>query len=251
MEKRTFLKLTGMAGLGLAVGPFMGCGNESEGAAAANEPSNEPAAVEGIHAQTPLNYGFDALEPAIDAETMNLHFGKHHAGYVKKLNEALANDVARRNLPLEAMLSTLGPEDTALRNNGGGHYNHELYWKVMQPGGASTPQGMLAQAIAERFGSFENFREEFVAAGAKRFGSGWVWLMFDPQGVLQITSTPNQDNPLMARIVDAPGSPLLGMDVWEHAYYLNYQNKRGDYMTAFMDLVNWDVVGDRFASHFA
>lgn len=251
MKKRTFLKLTGMAGLGLAVAPFFGCGTEGQEAANQGELASDSQAVEGGHVQSPLTYGLDALEPAIDAATMGLHYGKHHAGYVKKLNAALANDVARRDLPLEAMLSTLGPEDAALRNNGGGHYNHELYWKVMQPGGASTPQGMLAQAITERFGSFKNFQEEFVSAGAKRFGSGWVWLIFDAQGMLQITSTPNQDNPLMARIVDTPGSPLLGMDVWEHAYYLNYQNKRGDYMSAFMTLVNWDIVGERFASHFA
>ena len=250
MKKRTFLKLTGAAGAGLLVSPFIGCGGSTE-SEPAEAPKATPSADFKPHVQFPLNYGFDALEPAIDAATMELHFGKHHAGYVRKLNAALESDVARRGLPLEAMLSTLGPEDAALRNNGGGHFNHELYWRVMQPGGSNTPQGPLAQAIDERFGSFDGFKTEFAAAGSKRFGSGWAWLMMDPQGQLQVTSTPNQDNPLMARLVDQPGSPLLGMDVWEHAYYLNYQNRRGDYIAAFMELVNWDVVGAQFGSHFA
>lgn len=246
MKKRTFLKLTGLAGAGLAVSPFLGCGEQVQDAPEA--PSAEP--FKG-HEQSPLNYGFDALQPAIDAETMALHYGKHHAGYVRKLNAALESDAARRNLPIEALLASLGEGDTALRNNGGGHYNHELYWRVMQPGGASTPQGTLAQAIDERFGSFEAFKEVFAAAGAKRFGSGWAWLMMDATGRLEVTSTANQDNPLMAQLVAQPGSPLLGMDVWEHAYYLNYQNRRKDYIAAFLDLVNWDVVGAQYASHFA
>ena len=250
MKKRTFLKLTGAAGAGLLVSPFIGCGGSVE-SEPTEAPKDAPPADFKPHVQSPLNYGFDALEPAIDAATMELHYGKHHAGYVRKLNAALESDASRRGLPLEAMLSTLGAEDAALRNNGGGHFNHELYWRVMQPGGASTPQGLLAQAIDERFGSFEGFKEEFAAAGAKRFGSGWAWLIMDAQGQLQVTSTPNQDNPLMARLVDQPGSPLLGMDVWEHAYYLNYQNRRGDYIAAFMELVNWDVVGAQFGSHFA
>ena len=250
MKKRTFLKLTGAAGAGLLVSPFVGCGGSVESEPTEAQKDTPPADFK-PHVQSPLNYGFDALEPAIDAATMELHYGKHHAGYVRKLNAALESDASRRGLPLEAMLSTLGAEDAALRNNGGGHFNHELYWRVMQPGGASTPQGLLAQAIDERFGSFEGFKEEFAAAGAKRFGSGWAWLIMDAQGQLQVTSTPNQDNPLMARLVDQPGSPLLGMDVWEHAYYLNYQNRRGDYIAAFMELVNWDVVGAQFGSHFA
>lgn len=250
MKKRTFLKLTGAAGAGLLVSPFLGCGGSTE-SEPVEAPKDAPPADFNPHVQSPLNYGFDALEPAIDAATMELHYGKHHAGYVRKLNAALESDVARRGLPLEAMLSTLGAEDAGLRNNGGGHYNHELYWRVMQPGGSSTPQGPLAQAIDERFGSFDGFKKEFAAAGARRFGSGWAWLIMDPQGQLQVTSTPNQDNPLMARLVDQPGSPLLGMDVWEHAYYLNYQNRRGDYIAAFMELVNWDVVGAQFGSHFA
>ena len=246
MKKRTFLKLTGMAGAGLMVSPFIGCGE-------AEMPSTPPAAPEPFkgHVQSPLNYGFDALEPAIDAATMELHYGKHHAGYVRKLNAALESDVDRRNLPIEALLASLGEGDTAVRNNGGGHYNHELYWRVMQPGGASTPQGILAQAIDERFGSFDAFKEVFAAAGAKRFGSGWAWLMMDTTGRLEVTSTANQDNPLMEKLVAQPGSPLLGMDVWEHAYYLNYQNRRTDYIAAFLDLVNWDVVGAQYASHFA
>lgn len=250
MKKRTFLKLTGAASAGLLVSPFIGCGNSTE-SESSETPKAAPPAEFTPHVQSPLNYGFDALEPGIDAATMELHYGKHHAGYVRKLNAALESDVARRGLPLEAMLATLGTEDTALRNNGGGHFNHELYWRVMQPGGASTPQGPLAQAMEERFGSFEGFKQEFASAGAKRFGSGWAWLIMDAQGQLQITSTPNQDNPLMARCVEQPGSPLLGMDVWEHAYYLNYQNRRGDYIAAFMELVNWDVVGAQFGSHFA
>ena len=247
MKKRTFLKLTGAAGAGWLVSPFLGCSE----AATPEAPAAEAPAPFKAHVQSPLNYGFTALEPAIDAATMEVHYGKHHAGYVQKLNAALEGDVVRRALPLEALLPTLGGDDTALRNNGGGHYNHELYWRVLQPGGATSPSGLLGQAIDERFGSFAAMKEEFAAAGAKRFGSGWAWLIMDAQGQLQITSTPNQDNPLMARLVDQPGSPLLGMDVWEHAYYLNYQNRRGDYIAAFMELVNWDVVGAHFSSHFA
>ena len=246
MEKRTFLKLTGLAGAGLVVSPFVGCGDapvpvDSTGGLAPVVP----------HTQTPLSYGFGALEPAIDAATMELHYGKHHAGYVRNLNAALEADEARRSMPLEALLAALKTEDAALRNNGGGHFNHELYWRVLQPGGAPAPHGMLGKALMERFGSFEAFREEFAAAGAKRFGSGWAWLVMDASGRLQVTSTANQDNPLMASVVDVPGSPLLGMDVWEHAYYLNYQNRRGDYISAFMSLVNWDVVGGQYDAHFA
>lgn len=247
MKKRTFLKLTGMAGAGLMVSPLVGCGDSSAPEATSPAPS-EPFTG---HVQSPLNYGFDALEPAIDAATMELHYGKHHAGYVRKLNAALDSDAARQQLPLEALLAGLKAGDAALRNNGGGHYNHELYWRVMQPGGAATPQGMLAQAIDERFGSFDAFKEVFAAAGAKRFGSGWAWLIMDASGRLEVTSTANQDNPLMAQLVAQPGSPLLGMDVWEHAYYLNYQNRRKDYIAAFLDLVNWDIVGQQYASHFA
>jgi Fe-Mn family superoxide dismutase len=246
MKKRTFLKLTGLAGAGWVVSPFLGCNEPTE-----NEVDVADNAAFKPHVQTPLGYGMDALAPAIDEETMGLHYGKHHAGYVRKLNAALESDASRRSLPLEALLATLGDEDVALRNNGGGHYNHELYWKVLRPGGANSPQGQLGQAIKERFGSFEVFQEVFAVAGSKRFGSGWAWLILDTQGQLQVTTTANQDNPLMERIVSQPGSPLLGMDVWEHAYYLNYQNRRADYISAFLDLVNWDFVAAQYASHFA
>ena len=196
----------------------------------------------------PLPYPANALEPHIDARTMEIHHGKHHQAYVTNLNTALEKAPEHANKPIEQILSGLNsvPEAvrTAVRNNGGGHWNHTLFWEIMGPKAGGTPGGKLAQAITSSFGDFEKFKEQFAAAGAGRFGSGWVWLLNDG-GKLSITSTPNQDNPIMDG--KPPGSILLGLDVWEHAYYLNYQNRRPDYIKAWWNVVNWKAVEKRLA----
>ena len=194
----------------------------------------------------PLPYAFEALEPHIDAQTMQIHHGKHHQTYVTNLNAALDKQPSLHTKPLEDLLSGLGgvPEEirTAVRNNGGGHWNHTLFWQLMAPAAGGEPTGALADAIKASFESFATFKEKFAAAGAGRFGSGWVWLLAEGKR-LSIISTPNQDNPLMDG--KSAGQILLGLDVWEHAYYLKYQNKRADYITAWWNVVNWDAVGKR------
>ncbi len=194
----------------------------------------------------PLPYAFDALEPHIDAQTMQIHHGKHHQTYVTNLNAALDKQPSLHTKPLEDLLSGLGgvPEEirTAVRNNGGGHWNHTLFWQLMAPAAGGEPTGALADAIKASFESFATFKEKFAAAGAGRFGSGWVWLLAEGKR-LSIVSTPNQDNPLMDG--KSAGQILLGLDVWEHAYYLKYQNKRADYITAWWNVVNWEAVGTR------
>jgi len=200
-----------------------------------------------------LPYGFDALEPHIDAKTMEIHHGKHHNGYVTKLNAAVEGtewadkDVAE----LCASIGKVpGNIQTAVRNNGGGHCNHSLYWQIMGPKGGGEPSGELADAIKAGFGSFDNFKEQFTTAALGRFGSGWAWLIVK-NGNLAITDTKNQDNPLMTGLKDYEGdngTPILGIDVWEHAYYLNYQNRRPDYVAAFFNVINWDQVAKNFAS---
>ena len=192
-----------------------------------------------------LPYATDALEPHIDKTTMEIHHGKHHQAYVDNLNKALAGSEAE-NSKIEDLMANVSKHPAAVRNNGGGHYNHTLFWSVMSPNGGGAPSGDLAAAINEAFGSLEEFKKKFAEAGATRFGSGWAWLTADQSGKLQVSSTPNQDNPLMD-VADVKGTPLLGMDVWEHAYYLKYQNKRPDYIAAFWNVVNWDAVADRFA----
>lgn len=190
-----------------------------------------------------LPYAFDALAPHIDARTMEIHHGKHHAGYVSKLNDAIAGtDLADKSL--EELLKVAG-SNTAVRNNGGGHYNHSLFWTVLSPSGGGTPTGGVATAINDKFGSFEAFKEAFNKAAATRFGSGWAWLIVTADGKVDVVSSPNQDNPLMD-VAETKGTPVLGLDVWEHAYYLNYQNKRPDYISAFWNVVNWDEVNKRF-----
>ena len=194
----------------------------------------------------PLPYPANALEPHIDARTMEIHHGKHHQAYVTNLNTALEKAPDQQGKPIEKILSSLNsvPEAvrTAVRNNGGGHWNHTLFWEIMGPNAGGTPGGKLAQGITSSFGDFEKFKEQFAAAGAGRFGSGWVWLLHEG-GKLSITSTPNQDNPLMDG--KSPQSVLLGLDVWEHAYYLNYQNRRPDYIKAWWNVVNWKAVEKR------
>ena len=192
-----------------------------------------------------LNYAFDALEPHIDARTMEIHHDKHHAGYTSKLNDAVEG-TENEGKTIENILENLDMSNKALRNNGGGYYNHNLYWTVMSPDGGGKPEGDLAKAIDAAFGSFDAFKDEFSKAGANQFGSGWAWLCVQKGGKLEICSTPNQDNPLMPK-VGCGGTPVLGMDVWEHAYYLKYQNKRPDYINAFFNVVNWKEVAARYA----
>ncbi|WP_291783247.1 superoxide dismutase [Cecembia sp.] len=192
-----------------------------------------------------LPYDYNALEPNIDARTMEIHHGKHHNGYVTNLNNAIAG-TDLENKSLEELMKVAG-SNNAVRNNGGGHYNHSLFWTVMSPDGGGAPTGDLATAIDAKFGSFDAFKEEFNKAAATRFGSGWAWLCVDEKKELCVCSTANQDNPLMD-IADCPGTPILGLDVWEHAYYLNYQNRRPDYVAAFWNVVNWAEVSKRFAA---
>ena len=193
-----------------------------------------------------LPYAFNALEPHIDARTMEIHHGKHHNAYVTNLNNAVAGK-PEENLSIEEICKNVSKYPAAVRNNGGGHYNHTFFWTILGPNAGGKPSGALAEAIDSAFGNFDEFKTKFAAAGVGRFGSGWAWLIVDGGGKLQITSTPNQDNPLMD-VAEAKGKPVLGLDVWEHAYYLNYQNRRPDYIAAFWNVVNWNEVAKRFGA---
>ena len=194
-----------------------------------------------------LDYAHDALEPHVDARTMEIHHGKHHQGYTNNLNAAIAG-TAMDSASIEAILADLDLNNGALRNNGGGFYNHNLFWKSMSPNGGGAPSGDLAAAIDASFGSFDAFKETFSKAAATRFGSGWAWLCVHKGGKLEVCSTPNQDNPLMPGI-GCGGFPILGLDVWEHAYYLNYQNRRPDYVNAFFNVINWSNVTALFEAN--
>ncbi|NJW53852.1 superoxide dismutase [Salinimicrobium oceani] len=194
-----------------------------------------------------LKYAFDALEPHIDAKTMEIHHDKHHAGYTSKLNDAIkGTDLEGKNI--ENILNNLDMENKAVRNNGGGYFNHNLFWEIMGPNGGGKPEGDLSSAIDRDFGSFEAFKEEFAKAGATQFGSGWAWLCVQEGGKLEVCSSANQDNPLMPGI-GCGGYPILGMDVWEHAYYLKYQNQRPAYIEAFFNVINWEEISKRYAQH--
>jgi len=190
-----------------------------------------------------LSYDFSALEPHIDAKTMEIHHGKHHQAYVGKLNDAIAG-TELEGQSIEQLMSNVSKHSAAVRNNGGGHFNHTLFWSVMSPNGGGEPTGKLAEAINKTFGSFEEFKTQFASAAATRFGSGWAWLVVHDNNLV-VTSTPNQDNPTMD-LAEVKGTPILGLDVWEHAYYLNYQNRRPDYIGAFWNVVDWNVVGQLF-----
>ena len=193
-----------------------------------------------------LPYAFDALEPHIDKQTMEIHHGKHHNGYTTKLNAAIeGSDLAGKSI--EDILANCA-DNAAVRNNGGGYYNHCLFWEVMSPNGGGTPSGELAEAINAAYGSFDEFKSAFSTAAGTRFGSGWAWLCVHAGGKVEVCSTPNQDNPLMNGI-GCGGTPILGLDVWEHAYYLKYQNRRPDYVNAFFNVINWDEVSKRYASN--
>ena len=191
-----------------------------------------------------LPYAHDALEPHIDTLTMQIHHGKHHQAYVDNLNKAIAG-TENESKSLEELVENAGTISPAVRNNGGGHWNHTFFWNSLSPKGGGAPSGKLADAINEAFGSFDEFKTKFAAAGTGRFGSGWVWLIIKKDGKLDISSTPNQDNPLMD-VAETKGVPLLGVDVWEHAYYLKYQNKRPDYLAAIWNVVDWNRVAERY-----
>jgi len=204
------------------------------------------------HQLPDLPYAFDALEPHIDATTMEIHHDRHHGGYVTKLNAALEghDDLAAKSI--EDLLGDLNavPETIrgAVRNNGGGHANHTLFWQILSPNGGGEPTGDLAAAISDQCGSFDNLKKAFADAAATRFGSGWAWLCIGEGGKINVCSTPNQDTPLMTGVAECPGTPILGLDVWEHAYYLKYQNKRPDYIAAFWNIVDWNKVGELYAA---
>ena len=194
-----------------------------------------------------LNYSFDALEPHIDTKTMQIHHGKHHAGYTNNLNNAIKG-TDLETMSIETILGELDLNNAAVRNNGGGFFNHSLFWNVMSPNGGGVPSGDLASAINDSFGSFDEFKSAFSKAAGTRFGSGWAWLCVHPGGKLEVCSTPNQDNPLM-KGVGCGGQPILGLDVWEHAYYLNYQNRRPDYISGFFNVINWGFVSELYSKN--
>ncbi len=198
-------------------------------------------------AQTPLAYEFAALQPTIDAMTMEIHYTKHAASYASNLASAASEEKVDTLKPLENVLATISKYSTKMRNNAGGHYNHELFWNIMSPNTGGKPDGKMAEAITSSFGSFETFITQFENAAKTRFGSGWAWLLVTADKKLVVSSTPNQDNPLMD-IAEVKGTPILGIDVWEHAYYLNYQNRRPDYVSAFWNVINWSKVSERFAA---
>jgi Fe-Mn family superoxide dismutase len=238
MNKREFLKKSAIISAGVAMYPLISC-SPRFGVVA---PEVLSPGLMNI-SLPPLGYAYNALEPAIDAMTMEIHHTKHHQAYITKLNEALEGNPEFRSLnDTRRFCSALTTDHTALRNHGGGHINHSLFWKTLQPGGTKTPLNTMAEKIKSDFGSYEEFVKQFSDAAKSRFGSGWAWLNYGKDGKLFVSSTPNQDNPMMTQLVDKPGEPLLGIDVWEHAYYLNYQNRRPDYITAFMGIVNWDVI---------
>lgn len=238
MKRRNFLGSLALLPVGMTLAPFS---NTTKALDKNNKWRNTTMA----QFQLPeLPYAYDALEPYIDARTMEIHHTKHHNGYVSKLNNAVeGTDLEGKSL--EELMKNVSSHSTAVRNNGGGHFNHSLFWSVMKNGGGGEPSGELADAINSAFGSFAAFKEKFSNAAATRFGSGWAWLIV-ANGKLEVTSTPNQDNPLMD-VADVKGTPILGLDVWEHAYYLKYQNKRPDYIDAWWSVVNWDEVAKRFS----
>jgi len=231
-QRRTFIKQS--IGASFAMGAHaMLAGN-----LLANE--NQPSAF----LQTPLSYAFNALEPNIDAMTMELHYTKHAAAYTKNLNEAAVAEIKGVNLSIEEVLRNISSFSVKMRNNGGGHFNHEFFWKTMKPGASVLHDGKLKESILSSFNSFDNFKSKLSDAAMSRFGSGWAWLYVDEKKLLQIGSTPNQDNPLMD-VSNIKGAPILGLDVWEHAYYLKYQNRRADYVSNWFNLIDWKKVEER------
>lgn len=239
-SRRGFIINSGKAGLGLYIGSTM-----LSSCSVFNKVKSGKY-VTGFQ-QDPLPYNYNALNEAIDGATMEIHYTKHAASYATNLMDAAKNEGVDTGKPLEDLLQRISKYSTKMRNNGGGHYNHELFWKNMSPDGGNKPTGRLATAIDESFGSVEAFKTQYSDAGKNRFGSGWAWLLVDGNKKLRISSTPNQDNPLMD-VAEVKGFPLLGLDVWEHAYYLRYQNKRADYITNWWKVVNWKYVQERYES---
>jgi Fe-Mn family superoxide dismutase len=241
MNRREAIRNTACVGAACAVANLTSTLTWAQGAPA--------AAAEGPFKLPPLPYPYDALEPHLDARTMEIHHDKHHAAYVANLNKAIAGEPGLKSQSIEALLRQLGavPESirTAIRNNGGGHLNHSLFWQMMKPGGGGEPKGELARAIDSQFGSFSAFKDQFTGAATRVFGSGWAWLSLEGKQ-LKIDATPNQDTPL-----SQGRAPLLGLDVWEHAYYLKYQNRRPEYIAAFYQVINWDFVGERYQQALA
>jgi Fe-Mn family superoxide dismutase len=216
---------------------------ETEVAVTFGNPSDVVADAGTFKIKAP-GFAYDALEPNIDGKTMEIHFSKHHLGYTNKLNAAIAG-TAMEKMTIEEILTNVEPANNAVRNNAGGYFNHNLFWEILAPNKGGSPSGTLAEAIKTDFGSYEVFLTAFSEAASKQFGSGWAWLVVGADGKLSVISTPNQDNPLMTKMGYA-GTPILGIDVWEHAYYLNYQNKRADYIKSFFNVVNWDAVAEKF-----
>lgn len=232
-SRRNFVKTSGKAGLAIGLAATLPSVLRASGLAA-----NE-------FQQQALPYTYNALEPSIDALTMEIHYSKHAAAYAKSLGEACAAEgVNTGSKTLESVLRNISKYSPKMRNNAGGHFNHEMFWQTMKPGGSATPSGQLANSIIQSFGSFDAFKTQFSDAAKARFGSGWAWLIINSDNALAIVSSPNQDNPLMD-ISETWGTPLLGLDVWEHAYYLKYQNRRPDYINSWWNVVNWDVVAAR------
>jgi Fe-Mn family superoxide dismutase len=234
-SRRQFIKQTGKASIAMASMPII----HTFGKFQLSQEIN--------YIQQPLPYSYNALEPFIDAMTMEIHHTKHAAGYTKNLNDAcIAEKVDIKNTSITSLLESISKYSTKMRNNAGGHYNHEMFWQLMKPSPATAPTGALAEAINKNFGSLDNFKTTFSDAAKARFGSGWAWLIIKADNSLAVCSTPNQDNPFMD-IAETKGTPILGLDVWEHAYYLKYQNKRPDYINAWWNLVNWAFVEKKFA----
>ena len=242
MNKREFLKTSAILGAGALVAPTIASSCMNSATAQGATASLVAIGEDGKFLQPELGYAFDALEPHIDVMTMELHYGKHHAGYTKKFNAALEHENLH-STDIYRIFENVSSYGAGVRNNGGGYFNHNLYWKFMSPEGGGTPAkgGKLANAIDDTFGSFAKFKELFSATAASQFGSGWGWLLLDKEGKLQVTSTPNQDNPLMD-VAEVKGTPLRNVDVWEHAYYLNYQNMRKSYLDAYWNVVNWSFI---------
>jgi len=242
MQRRKFITNLSKAGIAVAAGP----------AIATNLPFNA-ATKASLHFQTgfdqtPLSYNYNALEPMIDAQTMEIHYSKHAAAYSTNLKDAVKAENVDPKLSLEEILANISSYSVKMRNNGGGHYNHELFWKSMKPKGEGMPSGKLLEAIEKEFGSFASFKTVFSDAAKNRFGSGWAWLIINDKKKLMVISTPNQDNPLM-NVSDIKGFPILCLDVWEHAYYLKYQNKRVDYIENWWKIINWEYIQNRYEKY--
>ena len=243
MKRRDFIITTGITGLGISVLSAAAC-NTSESKKEKNKLSNNFE-----FKQEALPYAYSDLEPYIDAQTMEIHYSKHHAGYVRKLNAAIENHSLKgKDMPSILAEINATEEDMAVLNNAGGHFNHSMFWNIMQPGGSKDPKGRLAKAIDKKFGGTDAMLNEFSKAAATVFGSGWAWLSLNNNNELFISATPNQENPLMKKVVSLPGTPIMGIDVWEHAYYLKYQNKRKEYISNFLKTLNWDVIESNFES---